>query len=180
VAEPGDNPETDDGFEHIWSRRSFFSAAGWISLTGVLGAWIVGFARFLYPRVLFEPTTTFSAGWPTEYRRGEVSVRFAAEQRVWIVREDDGSFYALRAVCTHLRCTPVWQARENKFKCPCHGSGYRRSGENFEGPAPRALERVHIELDEDGQLVVNTAIRFRRERGEWARIGARVRGSERG
>jgi hypothetical protein len=37
--------------------------------------------------------------------------------------------------------------------------------ENFEGPAPRALERLEIGLDPDGQLVVNTAVRFRRELG---------------
>jgi len=180
VAEPENNPEADAGFEYIWSRRSFFSAAGWFGLAGVLGAWFIGFVRFLFPRVLFEPKTTFRAGWPAEYRRGEVSDRHAAERRVWIVRENDGGFYALRAVCTHLGCTPIWLARENKFKCPCHGSGFRPSGENFEGPAPRALERVQITLDDDGQLVVNTAVRFRRERGEWTRIGARVRGSRHG
>ena len=180
MPERNDNPEMDSGSEHVWSRRGFFSAAGWVGLWGVLGTWMLGFARSLYPRVLFEPKTTFRAGWPAEYRRGEVSDRHLAEQQVWIVRESDGSFYALRAVCSHLGCTPRWLAGENKFKCPCHGSGFRRSGENFEGPAPRALERVQITLDEDGQLVVNTAERFRHERGEWARIGARVRGSGRG
>jgi cytochrome b6-f complex iron-sulfur subunit len=180
VAERSDNPEADGGSERIWGRRGFFSVAGWVGLWGVLGAWTLGFARFLYPRVLFEPTTTFRAGWPAEYRRGEVSARHAVERRVWIVRENDGSFYALRAVCTHLGCTPRWLPRENKFKCPCHGSGFRPSGENFEGPAPRALERVQITLDEDGQLVVNTAVRFRRERGEWSRIGARVGATRRG
>ncbi len=180
MVERSASPKTDSDSEHIWSRRSFFSAAGWVGLGGVFSAWMLGFARFLSPRVLFEPKTTFRAGRPAEYTRGEVSNRFVADRLVWIVREDDGSFYALRAVCSHLGCTPIWFARENKFKCPCHGSGFRRSGENFEGPAPRALERVEISLDTDGQLVVNTAVRFRRERGEWARIGARVRGSERG
>jgi len=180
VAEPRKNPETDTEFTNIWTRRSFFSVAGWLSLAGVVGLWLLGFTRFLYPRVLFEPKTTFHAGWPAEYRLGEVSDRYAAEWRVWIVRENDGGFYALHAECTHLGCTPTWQPRENKFKCPCHGSGFRPSGENFEGPAPRALERVQIALDEDGQLVVNTAVRFRRERGEWSRIGARVSGGAHG
>lgn len=170
----------ESGSEHVWSRRSFFSVAGWIGLWGVLATWTLGFTRSLFPRVLFEPETTFRAGWPAEYRLGEVSDRHLADRKVWIVREDDGSFYALLAVCSHLGCTPRWVARRDKFKCPCHGSGFRRSGENFEGPAPRALERVQISLDDEGQLVVNTAIRFRKERGEWTRIGARVRGARRG
>ncbi len=179
MVERGARPEPDAGTENIWSRRSFFSAAGWLGLGGVLLAWTLGFARFLFPRVLFEPKTTFRAGWPGEYARGEVSDRFVADKRVWIVREDDGGFYALRAVCTHLGCTPIWLAGERKFKCPCHGSGFRPSGENFEGPAPRPLERVAIRLDRGGQLVVDTAVRFRHQR-EWARIDARVRGSRRG
>jgi cytochrome b6-f complex iron-sulfur subunit len=180
VAERSTHPETDGGSEYIWTRRSFFSAAGWVGLGGVFAAWTLGFVRFLFPRVLFEPQTMFRAGRPDEYTRGEVSDRFVADRRVWIVREGDGSFYALHAVCTHLGCTPIWFGREKKFKCPCHGSGFRPSGENFEGPAPRALERVQITLDAEGQLVVNSAVRFRRERGEWTRIGARVTGSQRG
>lgn len=180
MAERSANSETESAPESIWSRRNFFSAAGWVGLVAVFAAWTLGFVRFLFPRVLFEPKTTFRAGRPNEYARGEVSARFVADHRVWIVREGDGSFFALRAVCTHLGCTPIWFAREKKFKCPCHGSGFRPSGENFEGPAPRALERVQITLDAEGQLVVNSAVRFRRERGEWARIGARVRGSRRG
>jgi cytochrome b6-f complex iron-sulfur subunit len=180
VAERCDDPEMNGALETLWSRRSFFSVAGWVGVAGVFGAWLLGFARFLYPRVLFEPKTTFRAGWPAEYTRGELSDRHVAKWGVWIVRENDGSFYALRAECTHLGCTPLWLPREEKFKCPCHGSGFRLSGENFEGPAPRALERVQITLDVDGQLVVNTAVRFRRERGEWDRIGARVRGRKRG
>ncbi len=182
MTERSANPETDtdSDSEFTWSRRSFFSVAGWVGLGSVFAAWMLGFVRLLFPRVLFEPKTTFAAGRPDEYPRGEVSERFVADHRVWIVREDDGSFYALRAVCTHLGCTPIWLAREKQFKCPCHGSGFRASGENFEGPAPRALERVQIALDPEGQLVVNSAIRFRHERGEWARIGARVRVSRHG
>ena len=43
-----------------------------------------------------------------------------------------------RAVCTHLGCTPNWLEAEQKFKCPCHGSGFYKDGINFEGPAPAA------------------------------------------
>ena len=50
-------------------------------------------------------------------------------------------FFALSTVCTHLGCTPNWLPVESKFKCPCHGSGFRMTGIHFEGPAPRPLER---------------------------------------
>lgn len=72
------------------------------------------------------------------------------------MREEAG-LYALFAKCTHLGCTPRWLPAENKFKCPCHGSGFYKDGTNFEGPAPRPLDRFKIELAEDGQLVVDKA-----------------------
>src|SRR5439155_779369 len=49
---------------------------------------------------------------------------------------------------------------ENKFKCPCHGSGYTPEGVNFEGPAPRPMDRAHVELDATGQVVVDTSRLF--------------------
>ena len=82
------------------------------------------------------------------------SAKYKQDQRVWIVREDTG-IYAIFAKCTHLGCTPRWLAAENKFKCPCHGSGYYKSGLNFEGPAPRPMDRFKISVGEDGQLLVD-------------------------
>jgi cytochrome b6-f complex iron-sulfur subunit len=76
--------------------------------------------------------------------------------------------YALLTICTHLGCTPNWLPSQNKFKCPCHGSGYYRDGVNFEGPAPRPLERAKIFVDiADGQIVIDKSRKFNQERGEW-------------
>ena len=58
---------------------------------------------------------------------------------------------------------------EEKFKCPCHGSGFRSSGINFEGPAPRPLERYKISLAPDGQIIVDKNKSFKQEKGEWER-----------
>ena len=93
-------------------------------------------------------------GFPNDYAIGEVSEKYKQDQRVWIVREDTG-IYAIFAKCTHLGCTPRWLAAENKFKCPCHGSGYYKSGLNFEGPAPRPMDRFKISVGDDGQLLVD-------------------------
>ena len=58
---------------------------------------------------------------------------------------------------------------EKKFKCPCHGSGFRSSGMNFEGPAPRPLERFRIFQASDGQIIVDKNKKFNYEKGEWGR-----------
>jgi len=86
---------------------------------------------------------------------------------VWLVREEEG-IYALSTTCTHLGCTPNWLESEQKFKCPCHGSGFYKTGINFEGPAPRPLERYTIRLGEDGQIVVDRSKKYQQEKGEWS------------
>ncbi|HET7705552.1 MAG TPA: Rieske (2Fe-2S) protein, partial [Thermoanaerobaculia bacterium] len=50
----------------------------------------------------------------------------------------------------------------------CHGSGYYKTGINFEGPAPRPLERAKIAIDTaDGQILIDKSVAFHQERGEW-------------
>lgn len=148
----------------IWSRRDFFTRLGWAGFGVFSLATLFGFLRSAFPRVLFTPPSTFKAGFPADYPVGEVSEKYKKDFRVWIVREDAG-FYAVFAKCTHLGCTPRWLAAEAKFKCPCHGSGFFKSGLNFEGPAPRPLDRFEITLAEDGQLIVDKSKEFRMNPG---------------
>ena len=74
--------------------------------------------------------------------------------------------FVIYARCTHLGCTPDWKASENKFKCPCHGSGYDDEGINFEGPAPRPMDRAFVQLAPDGEIVVDTARLFQWPKGQ--------------
>src|SRR5262245_24876483 len=157
------------GEEPAEGRRNFMKMAlpvGWVAFSAAAASSLVATARFLFPNVLFEPPQAFKAGFPGEYNVGEVDTRWKDAFSVWIVREPEG-FYALIAVCTHLGCSPNWLAAENKFKCPCHGSGFYRTGVNFEGPAPRPLERARIVLADDGQILVDKSVKFQQEKGEW-------------
>ena len=54
-----------------------------------------------------------------------------------------------------------------KFKCPCHGSGFRITGIHFEGPAPRPLERFKITLADDGQIIIDKNTKYQQEKGQW-------------
>jgi cytochrome b6-f complex iron-sulfur subunit len=148
----------------LWSRREFFTRTGWggIGIFSLIG--LAGFVRSAFPRVLFLPPSLFKAGFLSDYAVGEVSEKYKQDQRVWIIRTEEG-VYALFAKCTHLGCTPRWLGAEDKFKCPCHGSGFYKSGMNFEGPAPRPLDRFKISVGEDGQLVVDKSAVFKMQAG---------------
>ncbi len=132
-------------------RRRFV----WTAVAGFLTANFLMFLRFFFPRTLFEPSTRFRIGYPSDFGLG-VDERFKQSHRIWVVRLPDRMFVVF-AKCTHLGCTPNWIEADNKFKCPCHGSGYDMEGRNFEGPAPRPMDRAHVELDAEGQIVVDTS-----------------------
>ena len=152
-------------------RREFLKnipvlGIAWSAFAASIGVVLAGSLRFLYPNVLYEPPQQFKIGFPDDFQVGAVSTQFKDKFGVWVVRNDQG-FYALISVCTHLGCTPNWLSNENKFKCPCHGSGFYMTGINFEGPAPRPLERAAISLADDGQILVDKSQKFLYEQGGW-------------
>lgn len=136
----------------------------WAAIAGFMGTWSVMFFRFFMARSITEPSSIFRIGFPGDYAFG-VDTKFQPQYRIWVVRNSERLF-VIEAVCTHLGCTPDWKESENKFKCPCHGSGYDSEGVNFEGPAPRPMDRAHISLDAEGQIVVNKGRLYKWEKGK--------------
>jgi cytochrome b6-f complex iron-sulfur subunit len=136
----------------------------WATVAAFLTAWLLAFFRFFLPRTLFEPATSFKIGYPEEYGLG-VDTKFQQKYRIWVDRTPDRIF-VIYARCTHLGCTPDWKPSENKFKCPCHGSGYDSEGINFEGPAPRPMDRAHIETSPDGQILVDVSRLYQWPKGQ--------------
>jgi len=152
----------------VMERRTFIKwlAIGWTAFAAIVAGYGTLMLRFLFPNVLFEPKQSFLAGFPDDYEIGKVSERFKGQHAVWIVRDAE-ILYVLSTVCTHLGCTPNWLENDNKFKCPCHGSGFYKTGINFEGPAPRPLERFKVGLNDDGEIIVDKTQKFQQEKGEW-------------
>ena len=162
--------EADDT-SPLLTRRAWIGLA-WGAFSAASAAALAATGRFMFPNVLNEPPQQFKAGFPNEYGMG-VDERWKEKFAIWLVRTPEdvdlhvSGFYAIVTVCTHLGCTPNYLAAENKFKCPCHGSGFRTSGINFEGPAPRPLERARVVLADDGQILVDKSRHFQRELGQW-------------
>jgi cytochrome b6-f complex iron-sulfur subunit len=157
-------------------RRAFIFgmsalAVGFSSLTATAAAWTLGSVRFMFPNILREPPSRFTVGTPDKFPPGQVDERFKASNGVWLVNAEyngQQQIFALKSVCTHLGCTPNWLEAEQKFKCPCHGSGFYKDGINFEGPAPRPLERYAISIAPNGEIEVDKGRIFQEEMGQWA------------
>ena len=158
------------------TRRTFmmsWAGAAWGMFGLANGVGTVAMLRFMMPNVLFEPPMKFKAGKLEDYDEDKPDERFKQNNKAWIVKLTK-DFYgkkkliALDVTCTHLGCTPNVLGSEQKFKCPCHGSGFRFTGVNFEGPTPRPLERYKVSIDPiDGQIVVDKTRKFQQEKGQW-------------
>jgi len=157
---------------NLWfTRKEFLTLAAWgCFLSGLAGS-LLAVLRYFIPNVSYDPPTVFKIGKPEEFALGVVDERWKKKHRIWVIRDtaaQGGGIFVIFARCTHLGCTPNWLEGQNKFKCPCHGSGFRRPGINFEGPAPRPLERCTLALAEDGQIQVDIGSRFRNPK-DWNR-----------
>ena len=159
------------------NRREFLSnaalATGWVAFGVSVGVSVgPAFVRFMMPNVLEEPDPRVRVGKLQRYlemEAGAVNEDYKP-QGIWMIREEE-RIAALNIICTHLGCIPNWLSNDRKFKCPCHGSGYKPTGINFEGPTPRPLERFRIFVEE-GIVVVDKSKKYQYELGQWEQVGS--------
>jgi len=89
----------------------------------------------------------------------------------YLVIREDGSLesYGINSICTHLGCVVPWNASENKFICPCHGSQYDAAGKVVRGPAPLSLALAHADVTEDDTVSLSpwTETDFRTDEAPW-------------
>ena len=168
-------PAAEQSGGEVAERRAFLFglsalAIGFVAMGATIALWTLGSVRFMFPNVLRLPPSRFKVGFPDQFAPGQVEEKFKAQFGVWVVNTEyngQQEIFALKSVCTHLGCTPNWLEAEQKFKCPCHGSGFYKDGINFEGPAPRPLERYAISVAGDGQIEVDKNRTFFEEKGDW-------------
>jgi cytochrome b6-f complex iron-sulfur subunit len=136
--------------------RSGFAAAASLAVAGVAGA-VLPFLRV---------TRVSGFGTPIEVgTRAELLARFAATDdrpildvpgRFWLLHAPGGVIAAYRK-CTHLGCAVPWDAGNDRFTCPCHGSQFdKRTAIVLQTPAPKPLQLFHISESDSGTLVVDT------------------------
>jgi len=155
------------------SRRNFIRASFW----GGLGLTLLGsvglLLDFLYPRNVRGFGGPVPAGNVTDYPKGGDPIH-NQEGQFWISNLDpeetrpggsgggDG-LLALWRKCPHLGCTVPWRSTFSFegdsggwFRCPCHATTYTKAGVRVFGPAARSMDTMEIELDEAGNITVQT------------------------
>lgn len=113
-----------------------------------------------------------SATWLQTHSTGDHSLTQGLKgDPTYLVVTDDGKIenYGINAVCTHLGCVVPWNVAEGKFKCPCHGSQYDRTGKVVRGPAPLSLALAHADIGDDDTVLFSpwTETDFRTGENPW-------------
>jgi glycine/D-amino acid oxidase-like deaminating enzyme/nitrite reductase/ring-hydroxylating ferredoxin subunit len=80
-----------------------------------------------------------NAGSAEDVPRGEGRVIRRGARMIAVYCDDDGNRHERSAACTHLRCVVNWNALENSWDCPCHGSRFDPYGSVLNGPAKQPL-----------------------------------------
>lgn len=175
LAEPESVPATQAApLDYDASRRNFIRASFWTGLGVTIMGGVGLFVDFIYPRNVKGFGGPVAAGNVADYELGGQPVH-NREGQFWIANLDptdsqdngtDGAsgLLALWRKCPHLGCTVPWEpsavvevsAEHGWYKCPCHGSTYTRSGIRVFGPAPRSMDSMAIEIDDAGNVTVQT------------------------
>ena len=164
-----DKPQRPDHAEmETLGRRRFLTllSIGMGSLAAALAAVPVVGVIFR-PTVVTAPPVWRAVGKPETFALGQtevVTIENPDPQNqpgvintiaVYVRREDEQTFTALSAQCSHLGCPVRWQASASLFLCPCHGGVYYADGERAAGPPPRGLDKHPVRI-RDGQVEVRT------------------------
>src|SRR4051812_26787563 len=70
----------------------------------------------------------------------------------WLVRKG-AEIKAFSTVCPHAGCSIDYDAPKNCFACPCHGSVFAPDGARTDGPSPRSMDTLDVQVKEGRVLV---------------------------
>ena len=77
-----------------------------------------------------------------EIANGEGKILALKGEKVAAYRDQKGHVTLCSPVCTHLKCLVRWNAADQTWDCPCHGSRFHPTGEVLSGPAEDPLDRL--------------------------------------
>ena len=157
------------------SRRAFIRGSFWFGLGSTLMGSVGFFLDFFYPRNVKGFGGPVPAGTAADYPLG-VDPKHSVQGQFLIANMDPdeirpggsgggSGLLALWHKCPHLGCTVPWRSgfefRGDKgwYRCPCHGSTYSKAGVRVFGPAPRSMDTMKIDIDDAGNVTVQTGDR---------------------
>src|SRR5437016_14503307 len=143
-----------------WRRRAIlrFGFLGALGLAATeIGALVAPFIRVNRIEGLGNPVAVGTKAQVLEQFSATNDRPILFTQGRFFLLHAPGGIVAAYRKCTHLGCAVPWNAAEDQFHCPCHGSLYDKHTAVVKGgPAPKPLQLFHIITDASGTLIVDT------------------------
>ena len=90
------------------------------------------------------------------YQGKDLEFRDTDGKAIWTNKKDI-PYLAFSGKCPHLGCAYKWRKHKvlgQVFLCPCHLSIYEASGQVLDGPAPRPLDLLPIQVSASGEVQI--------------------------
>jgi Rieske Fe-S protein len=90
------------------------------------------------------------------YQGKDMEFRDATGKTIW-TNKKDVPYIAFSGKCPHLGCGFKWRKHKvlgQVFLCPCHLSIYDAAGKVLDGPAPRPLDPLPIQVSASGEVQI--------------------------
>jgi cytochrome b6-f complex iron-sulfur subunit len=140
------------------TRREFTKlllAGGVIGWAGSVVYPIISYLR--PPKVPEDNVQSVKAGSAAAFPVNTGQIVKFGRNPVILVREQDGTFRALAATCTHLGCIVQYRGDLKQIWCACHNGMYDLKGRNVSGPPPRPLDEYAVNVVGDEIMVSRKA-----------------------
>lgn len=67
------------------------------------------------------------------------------DTKLGIYRDNDGKYFALKPVCSHLGCELSWNNLDKTWDCPCHGSRFSYTGKSLYDPSIKDIPLIDLD-----------------------------------
>jgi Rieske Fe-S protein len=71
---------------------------------------------------------------------------------VWLLKKPDGTVSAMSTVCPHSGCS-INQKSKTTYGCPCHDSTFQLDGTATDGPSPRPMDGLEVQVKDKDVFV---------------------------
>ncbi len=147
---------TDLASEANLSRRSLLKRLLGVGVLGWLGTIFYPIAKYLVPPPVGEPTVTSMKIGPTDEEWAEpFKIIQFGRKPVIVLKDQQGNYRALSALCTHLACIVQYRWEGNYIWCACHNGRFDLAGKVISGPPPASLETYDVNITDDGEIWVS-------------------------
>jgi Rieske Fe-S protein len=128
-------------------RRDFLDGALVGGMVLLAGSALYPIVRYLSAPVAEEAgSLEVVAAKVSEVAAGTALAFRFGDKPALLVRDQDGMLHGLIAICTHLECVVKFRPDLGHIFCACHNGHFDLTGRNIQGPPPRPLARLEVEV----------------------------------